>query len=168
MWIVELPPRCRLSTRRNGIPMFPRWDLCGAHKSKSDKSGQVGTSWESWASGAFYLNEGVGGYPRPPPICSHLNEGTTNREMAAAQSPTNRDKGPVRVAAGVRQPSLCLEIWLVWRGNTKLQFRRHRPTEIRDLWGRPTIQRGPPTSLWEKVNSYTSQVQHTPSSLTGD
>ena len=37
-----------------------------AHKSTSDKSGQLRTTWESQASGAFYLNEGFGGYPRPP------------------------------------------------------------------------------------------------------
>ena len=64
-----LPLGSAASPERNGIPMFPRRDLC-ARKSKSDKSGQVRTTWESRASGAFYLNEGVGGYPRPPYLLS--------------------------------------------------------------------------------------------------
>ena len=79
-----------------------------AHKSTSDKSGQLRTTWESQASGAFYLNEGFGGYPRPPLSALILMRGQQiEKWLRLSLRPTE-----IRDLCGppARQPSLYLEI----------------------------------------------------------
>ena len=86
---------CWISRQRNGIPMFPPRDLCPRI---NPQLRQVGTGPDNLGDlgvRCFLSKRGGRWLPPPTPICSHLNEGTTNREMAAAQSLTNRDKGPV-------------------------------------------------------------------------
>ena len=65
-----LPLGSAASPKRNGIPMFPRRDLC-ARKSKSDKSGQVGTCqvWFLSKRGVQWLPWGLS---PPTPICSGI------------------------------------------------------------------------------------------------
>ena len=65
-----LPLGSAASPKRNGIPMFPRRDLC-ARKSKSDKSGQVGTCqvWFLSKRGGSVATPLV---PPPTPICSRI------------------------------------------------------------------------------------------------
>ena len=58
-------------------------DLCPAHKSKSDKSGQPRTSRSSRRQVRFLSKRGGSvATPAHPYLLPDLNEGTTNREMA--------------------------------------------------------------------------------------
>ena len=85
-----LPLGSAASPKRNGIPMFPRRDLC-ARKSKSDKSGQVGTCQVWFLSKRGGSVATLGTTPAHPYLLWDLNEGTTNREMASPQSQTEQD-----------------------------------------------------------------------------
>ena len=90
--LLDLPP---LPRKRNGIPMFPRRDLCARVNPKAtsrDRSGR-GSGRQVW----FLSKRGgslatLGSTPAHPYLLSDLNEGTTNREMASPQSQTEQDK----------------------------------------------------------------------------
>ena len=88
-----LPLGSAASPKRNGIPMFPRRDLCASVNPKAtsrDRSGRGGCQvWFLSKRGGSVAT--LGTTPAQPYLLSDLNEGTTNREMASPQSQTEQD-----------------------------------------------------------------------------
>ena len=98
--LLDLPP---LPRKRNGIPMFPRRDLCARVNPKAtsrDRSGRGGRQvWFLSKRGGSLAT--LGTTPAHPYLLWDLNEGTTNREMASPQSQTEQDNhsNPLCVAS---------------------------------------------------------------------
>ena len=92
-WHVPASWICRLSQEEwnsdVSSPGFMR-----VRKSKSDKSGQVGTCQVWFLSKRGGSVATLGTTPAHPYLLSDLNEGTTNREMASPQSQTEQDNQP--------------------------------------------------------------------------
>ena len=96
-----LPLGSAASPKRNGIPMFPRRDLCARVNPKAtsrDRSGRGGLCQVWFLSKRGGSVATLGTTPAHPYLLSDLNEGTTNREMASPQSQTEQEN----------QPSLCV------------------------------------------------------------
>ena len=114
--LLDLPP---LPRKRNGIPMFPRRDLCACVNPKAtsrDRSGRGSGLCQVW----FLSKRGgsvatLGTTPAHPYLLSDLNEGTTNREMASPQSQTEQDNQPSPCVWPQCQPK-----WLIQASSARL------------------------------------------------
>ena len=91
-----LPLGSAASPKRDGIPMFPRRDLCARVNPKATSRDRLGRGGRQ----VWFLSKRGGSLATPgstpahPYLLSDLNEGTTNREMASPQSQTEQDNQP--------------------------------------------------------------------------